>query len=85
MIGRGFFGSKSSNAIAPGAIFRQRDAVCIAGSAEVMYVDTDARGIAHVHYRFTVEPRSGCGPAARHSENRVLALSAFRESFAQSF
>ncbi len=82
MIGRGFFGG-TANDIAPGAIFRQRDVVSIAGQAEVISIDTDVRGIPHVHYRFTVEPRSGCGPAARHSENRVLALSAFRETFAK--
>lgn len=81
MIGRGLFGGAASNEIAPGTIFRQRELVSIAGQAEVIYVDTDSRGIPHVHYRFTVEPRSGCGPAARHSENRVLALSAFRETF----
>jgi hypothetical protein len=83
MIGRGLFGGAASNEIAPGTIFCQRELVSIAGQAEVIYVDTDARGIPHVHYRFTVEPRSGCGPAARHSENRVLALSAFRETFAR--
>ncbi len=83
MIGRALFGSAASSEIAPGAIFSQRELVSVAGQAEVIYVGTDSRGIPHVHYRFTVEPRSGCGPASRHIENRVLALSAFRETFAR--
>jgi hypothetical protein len=81
MIGRVLFGNAASSEITPGSVFSQRELVSVAGQAEVIYIDIDSRGIPHVHYRFTVEPRSGCGPASRQIENRVLALSAFREAF----
>jgi hypothetical protein len=74
------FGRLRQPPVEPGLRFCQRPDDRTGRVAEVLFVDQDARGIPHVHFRLTVEP-TGAGPAGRVLERRILALAEFRTTY----
>jgi hypothetical protein len=74
------FGRLRQSPLEPGLRFCQKPNDQVGRVAEVLFIDEDARGIAHVHFKLTVAPQ-GAGPAGRIAENRILALAEFRHSY----